>query len=396
MSWDFQLLQRVLSHPIVNTIKSIPPSLRRPVAVCVAEIFDLITRNPENPVNYVSLFLFPRAVLRNVCFQELSSFPRRRRQHIQLKFVQKRLETWKLGGIARFSLIHDILDEESHQHPEESTLASNIRRCDKIARQDGQYRKALQALKSNGVAPASPETTQLLRDKHPEGQPIQLVMEPTQCLEITSDIVLAQLAKFSKGVGCGRSGWRVNHFLECSKPQIGLPEFLDNLTSFINLCLEGKALQSFATFMSSAPLVPLLKKDDSIRPIAVGEVLRRLISKCCVHAVVKDISAILSPLQLGVGIQFGAEAILHSLNRSHLDDTDNHTDTVIACLDFKNAFNMVDRSNFFVQVSKFCPTILAWVQYTYGTGATIFSEKDIIIGSAGVNKVILLVHFFLR
>jgi hypothetical protein len=92
-------------------------------------------------------------------------------------------------------------------------------------------------------------------------------------LEVTDEIVMKQLRSFNKGTASGRSGWSVNHFLECAYPQTGVPRFLEALVSVVNLFLSGKALQSFATFMASASLVPLLKKDGSIRPIAVGEIL---------------------------------------------------------------------------------------------------------------------------
>ena len=52
-----------------------------------------------------------------------------------------------------------------------------------------------------------------------------------------------------------------------------------------------------------------------VKPIAVGEVLRQLTSKCLSRAIPYDV---LTPLQVGVGVNAGGEAIVHSV--SHILD----------------------------------------------------------------------------
>ena len=83
---------------------------------------------------------------------------------------------------------------------------------------------------------------------------------------------------------------------------------------FINLALSGNAPTEFAPYFASAPLVPVQKKDGSLRPIAVGGVLRRIVSKICVKKILHRAISYLSPVQLGVGIPNGIEAIVHGLN----------------------------------------------------------------------------------
>ena len=67
------------------------------------------------------------------------------------------------------------------------------------------------------------------------------------------------------------------------------------------------------TFLCGASLIACQKKDGRRRPIAIGEVLRRLTSKCVARAVQSEAVIIFSPLQVGVGILVGCEAIVHSL-----------------------------------------------------------------------------------
>jgi hypothetical protein len=179
----------------------------------------------------------------------------------------------------------------------------------------------------------------------------------------------------------------VAHLLDCCSGQSGTPNFLDNLTSFTNLFLSGKALATFAPFMSSANLIPLLKKDGvSIRPIAVGEVLRRLISKCCVKKCSPFASSYLAPLQVGVGVCDGAEALLHTFNRFIRDPTRCNDDTVLALVDFTNAFNRVDRNSMMAQVLDRFPRVAGWVQYTYGTGAHLFAGPSALLATSGCQQ----------
>ena len=58
----------------------------------------------------------------------------------------------------------------------------------------------------------------------------------------------------------------------------------------------------------------LIKNGGGVRLIAVGEVLRRLTSKLASSAVRHTAVEHLSPLQVGVGIKNGTEAIIHAVN----------------------------------------------------------------------------------
>ncbi|KAD4384190.1 hypothetical protein E3N88_24358 [Mikania micrantha] len=105
-----------------------------------------------------------------------------------------------------------------------------------------------------------------------------------------------------------------------------------------------------AEFVASAPLTPLLKPDKGIRPIAVGGIWRRLVSKVAMKKVGKEMTQYLGDYQFGVGMPNGAEAVLHSANR-FLNSF--HADGSLALLtvDFSNAFNMVDRTTFLQELA---------------------------------------------
>ena len=55
------------------------------------------------------------------------------------------------------------------------------------------------------------------------------------------------------------------------------------------------------------------KKSGGLLPIAVGEVLRRLTSKCISRVVNETARIALSPFQVGIGVPVGCEAIVHAV-----------------------------------------------------------------------------------
>ncbi|MCI35840.1 reverse transcriptase-like protein, partial [Trifolium medium] len=101
----------------------------------------------------------------------------------------------------------------------------------------------------------------------------------------------------------------------CGEGSVVARDLLDVITHVVNLWLGGRCPRDLSEFVASAPLTPLLKPDGGIRPIAVGTIWRRLVSKVAMKGVGKDVTQYLNDFQFGVGISGGAEAILHSANR---------------------------------------------------------------------------------
>ncbi|KAL6514241.1 hypothetical protein OROHE_019228 [Orobanche hederae] len=152
-----------------------------------------------------------------------------------------------------------------------------------------------------------------------------------------------------------------------------------------NLWLCGRCPLQLSEFIASAPLTPLLKPDKSIRPIAVGTIWRRLVSKVAMKGVGKDMVEYLQDYQFGVGVSGGAEAILHVVNRlvnkHHMNDK-----LTMLTVDFTNAFNLVDRTAMLLEVRKSCPFISPWVEYLYGQPARLYVGDYYIFSSAGVQQ----------
>ena len=81
-------------------------------------------------------------------------------------------------------------------------------------------------------------------------------------------------------------------------------------------------------------LIPL-DKNPGLRPIGIGEVLRRLIGKAVTRVLRSDIEAAAGTLQLCAGQKGGCEAAIHSM----VDIFDNTETHGIIQVDANNAFN---------------------------------------------------------
>ena len=79
--------------------------------------------------------------------------------------------------------------------------------------------------------------------------------------------------------------------------------------------MSGRADPRVAPWLRGARLTALLKKHGGVRPIAVGEVLRRLVSRLCCSAVKENLpDTFLSYGQVGVDVPEGLDAAVHTIS----------------------------------------------------------------------------------
>ena len=89
----------------------------------------------------------------------------------------------------------------------------------------------------------------------------------------------------------------------------------DANTNLVNVMSGGQVPEAVAPYLCGANLFGAKKKCGGVRPIAVGNILRRLTSKCFSYALADRAAALLSPHQLGVGVRGGLEAIVHTVRQ---------------------------------------------------------------------------------
>ena len=138
--------------------------------------------------------------------------------------------------------------------------------------------------------------------------------------------------------------------------------------------------------LCGASLFGCKKKGGGHRPIAVGEVLHRLTSKYVCWAVRADAIRILSPLQVGVGLPVGCEAIVHSVTSVQEDVSVPPDDSCTLLVDFSNAFNSVDREGMFRVVRARIPSMAAWLECCCGSQPLLHLGEHTILSCCGVQQ----------
>jgi hypothetical protein len=157
---------------------------------------------------------------------------------------------------------------------------------------------------------------------------------------------------------------------------------LSPLENFCSLIFNGNLPEYIRPFFFGARLIALRKKDGGIRPIAIGNSIRRLLSKIACQMVTKKMSSHLSPYQTGFGIQNGAESAIHA-TRSYIEEK---PDRAFLKIDFKNAFNCVHRDVFLSEVRSRCPEIFPYVSSGYEVDSVLLYNTRVIPSQEGVQQ----------
>ena len=115
-------------------------------------------------------------------------------------------------------------------------------------------------------------------------------------------------------------------------------------------------------------LIPLDKGNGEVRPIDVGEVIRRIIGKCVTKVTKQDIVDACGSLQVCAGLTSGGEAAIHVMHSIfEADDTD-----AVLLIDASNAFNSLNRAAALHNTRILCPSISTYAINTYREPARLF------------------------
>ena len=302
------------------------------------------------------------------------------------KYLMSRLERWSDGNIK--SLMSETNEiqrrmKKTLMRKEESRERAFVRlmMLGKIG-PAAKYINNEDAVK--GVHPLSGEIKDILQSKHPEARPIHQdtilnsdnlpKVEPVIFEEITAEKV-QRTARNMKGSGgptlVDSDTWK--DFL-CSKafasaPQLQLCQAIADLAK--RLCAEEIDPDCLVEYIACR-LIPLdkgLTKDNKpgVRPIGVGEVLRRLVGKLLIGVIKGDIVSAAGPLQTCSGLRAGIEAAIHAMRIAFQN---NNTEAILL-VDAENAFNNLNREAALLNIKKLCPPFHRYLHNTYQNPAKL-------------------------
>ena len=260
--------------------------------------------------------------------------------------------------------------------------------------EEGALSKAAKHLLSQSLADVSdPQVMERLRSLHPHAPPITIggdslfpgSIDPM--LSTPEDpcdwgqLAWKAVTSFAPGSAPGPSGLRPAHLKDCLQ-KVGKGSALQvALGALAQMGIEQGLPGGARHVLCAANLIPLRKKDNSVRPIAVGETLRRVIGKCLLETdALKEQIQSLQPRQCGVAVKGATELV--GMGLQHFVDA-RHADPnwVVLTVDISNAFNTINRDAILRGCAKHVPVAYNWLSSCYQGHSPLFSQGQLILAS---------------
>ena len=267
-------------------------------------------------------------------------------------------------------------------NPHQKWQAKSLKLVVEAKISEGDISGALRTLCSEDVlAPQDETTLKILQEKHPLA-PNNFsfnVPVPSNIAGFSPSSIDIEKAinSFPIGSAGGLDGLRPQHLKDMISKSNGETrvKLLRSIAALISVLLSGNVPESVCPWFYGASLTALKKKDGGIRPIAVGNVLRRLTAKLACQYVQSTANDIFQPIQLGCGTRGGAEAAIHGI-RHHMSSP--RSQEILVKLDFKNAFNSIDRGSLLKEVFDKLPNLYPFIYQCYRhTTQLSFGRKTI-------------------
>ncbi|CAI5510386.1 unnamed protein product [Closterium sp. Naga37s-1] len=209
----------------------------------------------------------------------------------------------------------------------------------------GDWSCSLAALEADELAPPTPETVTALKAKHPPATEELLDwltdFLPSEVPQLTIPLLHQALRSAPRGTAAGLSGWLIEHL---SDTFLSYQSHLPHLLRLFQNWLQGDLPQTVRPYFTASTRVALQKPQGGVRPIDIGEILPRLLSRCVTLHFKQQIRYFFLPsLQFGVAVSAGIEVMAHAVQSA----LSLHPEWVLLELDVANAFNSFSRSAMF-------------------------------------------------
>ena len=232
---------------------------------------------------------------------------------------------------------------------------------------------------------------EILRNKHPEGQPLEpnynqsqhpsaLPYQPVVFDKISARLVRKHVMKSHGTAGSSSleaDDWRriLSAFAQTSR----------------NLC---KLVAKFAKRLATSKIPPddliayngcrlvALDKCPGVRPIGIGEVMRRINGRIIVDCIRQDLTSLGGNKQLCLGQKCSIKHAIHSL-RHNFHDPENKANLLI---DARNAFNVLNRQAALENVKALCPSLHVALQNSYSHPSHLYIGKSTILSQEGTTQ----------
>ena len=332
----------------------------------------------------------PILILQKPFFKSKSS------DHVQC--IERRLKFWLCGDLSA------LLEEgRSIQHgltcPRVSNDSSNVSFLFSKLMLQGKVRAALRLLSDHedgfpmqlDKMIGSKTVRETLLDKHPHGRPLDpgAVVPPVSSAfnphpvffeRITGSLIRSIALHVDGAAGPSNldaHGWR----RICTSYHGASADLCNALAGLARrICTDYVDPAGLTAFMACRLIV--LDKCPGVRPIGVGEVVRRIVGKAVLSVMGVEIQQAAGSLQLCAGQPSGCEAAIHAL-RHIFDDA---TTQAALLVDASNAFNNLNRQLALANIASICPAFSRILINTYRNNAKLFVGGETILSQEGTTQ----------
>ena len=252
-----------------------------------------------------------------------------------------------------------------------------------------------------GIHSITEAIKQVLLEKHPKAEEVLNevllpVTRPTPNPVIYEQLTAEVIERTSKDLSGSGGPTLVNtdawkYFL-CSRSygrqSFNLAEAVSNLAR--RLCTERIHPDCLEEYIAGR-LIPLDKGADKfgnpgVRPIGIGEVLRRIVAKSVTTILKTDIQTAGGCLQTCTGIRAGIEAAIHATSEAW----HKHSTEGLLQVDADNAFNRLNRKVALHNIQEVCPPIQVFLHNHYQKAAKLSvstsTEPEIMLSEEGCTQ----------
>ena len=253
----------------------------------------------------------------------------------------------------------------------------------------GELRRAMQSLTSTGLAQGAPDALAarlqglFRRSANPSG--VRNVGDRSNSpLVLQARNLKRALRTGGRGSAPGPTGWRYEHLRVGLAADIGFDCFL----GFCQLVVPGQVPPRAMDMLAGASLTPLAKPNGGLRPLAVGEVLRRATARAMCAQERESFTTDLEPHQFAVGLPGCCEVIQKSVSVL----IGQNPDFLVAALDVHNAYNSILRGTCIQAMRRSQPGLAAFAELfmrggpvlVFGTLGGLFRGSPL---TKGLNRV---------
>ena len=350
---------RTLFQSRSRLLKHIPKTIRRPYSMILTELISKC----NDMESYTKLCLFPYVTL----------YRTKSRGKKGISEILKRMNDFENEKYKELFETASIAFESKGK----TSDVSKIKRAEYLT-SNGNYTAAIHALTSTPPPLSEAEIILLLHKKHPPSSVDTNKIPPSRKMPpLEVEKVKRALMCFNQNTSYGPSNLTVRHLRQLIPTNESL---LPALTTFINFLLSDKVPNDIKPYVFGARLIALGKENNDIRPIAVGNLERRIASKIISEHWRDPLLDTVQPCQIGIAQPSAMEyAVANTMLCKGEGDS-------VLLIDFENAFNSVDRDTILDWSYEKAPECYPYVLNSYGSPSFLFYNDEIIESQSGVQQ----------